>query len=147
MEIARRRRMDGMEREIVSREPPGQFVCILGRAVIEMPARAKQLDRGNSRARRFAHQGSRQFPVYKKICGENTLHRHNVRALSIGMNSTLCEASNRVKARPHRSNGGMETRSGPWRRAFFRDTTRRAKTRRLEGPESVRRRRRASEIR
>ena len=71
------------KREIISREPRGQFVRLLGRAVIEMPARAKQLDRGNSRARRFAHQSGRQFPVHKKICGENALHRHNVRALCI----------------------------------------------------------------
>src|SRR5580704_7092845 len=90
--------MDGMERQIISREPGSQFVRILGRAVIEMPARAKQLDRGNSRARRFAHQGSRQFLIYKKIRGENALDGHNVRALCVGMFSTLCEALRCVKA-------------------------------------------------
>ena len=57
-----------------------------------MPARAKQLDGRNSRARRFAQQSSCQLPVYKKICGENAFDRHNVRALFIGMISTLCEA-------------------------------------------------------
>src|SRR6266851_2775366 len=103
--------MDGMQREIISSEPRGQLVCVLGRAVIEMPARAKQLDRGNSRARRFAHQGSRQFLVYKKIRGENSLHRHNVRALRFGIISTLCEASNRVKASPCRPSGGKEAHS------------------------------------
>src|SRR5258708_34159962 len=107
--------MDGMQREIISSEPRGQLVCVLGRAVIEMPARAKQFDRGDFRARRFAHQGSRQFLVYKKIRGENALHRHNMRALCFGMISTLCEASNRLKASPRQPGGGMETHSAAWR--------------------------------
>src|SRR5216683_5152370 len=111
--------MDGMQREIISSEPRAQLVRILGRAVIEMPARAKQLDRGNSRARRFADQGSRQFLIYKKIRGENALHRHNVRALGIGMILTLCEASNRVKASPHRPSGKLEIQFETWRLAFF----------------------------
>src|SRR5258708_17833594 len=114
MEVARRRRMNGMEREIISREPRRKLVRVLGRAVVKMTARAKQLDRGSPRARRFANQGSRQFPVYKKICGENALHHHNVGALYFGIISTLCEASNRVKASPRRSNGRMETQSGTW---------------------------------
>jgi hypothetical protein len=70
-----------MQPQIIFREPPGQFVRVLGRTVIEMAARAKQLDRRSPGARRFAHQGRRQFPVYKKIRGEYAFARHNVRAL------------------------------------------------------------------
>jgi hypothetical protein len=39
-----------------------------------MPARAKQFDRGNFRARHFPHQGGGQFAVDEKIGGENSLH-------------------------------------------------------------------------
>src|SRR5579864_3236488 len=140
--------MDGMQRQIISREPGSQFVRILGRAIIEMPARAEQLDRGDSRARRFAHQGRRQFLVYKKICGENALHRHNLRARLSFMErtTTLSDASMRVKAGPRRPNDGkkLHLELGNSR---FRDTTLRAKIRRPEGRESIRRRRRVSEIR
>jgi hypothetical protein len=105
MEIASRGRMDGLKREIVSREPPGQFVRVLGRAVIEMPARAKKLDGGYSRARRFGQQGGRQFPVYEKVRGKNTLRRHDVRALFVFIEfaSTLSDAPRSVKER----NGGV----------------------------------------
>jgi len=108
MKIARRRRMDGMEREIISSEPRSQFVRLFGGAVIKMPARTEQLDGGSPRARRFAHECSGQLLVYKKICGENALHRHNVRALCLEMISTLCEALNYVKASPQRPNGEVK---------------------------------------
>ena len=41
MEIARRRRMNGVQREAILREPTRQFAGILRRAVIEMPARTR----------------------------------------------------------------------------------------------------------
>src|SRR5579863_10107472 len=101
--------MNGMEAEIISREPRCELVRIFGGAVIEMPARAEQLDRGSSRARRFAQKGSRQFFIYKEIGGEDALDRHDVRALCAGMISTLCEASIRVKASPRRPSGGIKS--------------------------------------
>src|SRR5580692_4650064 len=117
MEITSRRRMNGMQREPIFREPPGQFVRALRRAVIEVPARAEQFDRGCSGARRFSHQSGRQFPIHKKIRGKYALHRHSVRALFIQANSTLSEAWNCVKASPRPCNGGMGNQNETWRPA------------------------------
>src|ERR1019366_5037689 len=89
--------MDRMQRELVAREPRSQLARVIGRAVIEMPARAKQFDRGKFRARRFSQQGRRKFSIYEKVRGKHALHGHDVRALFMEVVSTLCEPGRRVK--------------------------------------------------
>src|SRR6266700_2512733 len=98
--FARGGRVNRMERKITSREPRSEFALAFLRAVIEMPPRAKQFNRGSSRALRLFYQVGREFPIHEKIGGENAMHGHRVRAQFPEVVLTLCEAWRRVKADP-----------------------------------------------
>jgi hypothetical protein len=69
-----------MQREVISRKPRRKLARVIGRAIVEVPARAKQFDRGNIRSRNFPHQSSGQFTVDEKVCGENSPHCHGLLA-------------------------------------------------------------------
>src|ERR1019366_9586167 len=100
MEIAGSRRVNGMQCKVMPGQPRGQFARVLCRAVIEMPARAKQFDGGYSRARRFTHQGSCQLAIHEEVRGKRSLHSHGLGDLFMRIIWTLSEALNRVKAGP-----------------------------------------------
>jgi hypothetical protein len=76
VKIAGCRRVDGMQSHIISGKPRGEFAPDIAGAVIEMPARAKEFDGGYSGTRGFTDECGRQFVIYEKVCGKDSLHGH-----------------------------------------------------------------------